>query len=332
MNEKGFLTPNGKPWRTSNLHYMLTNPFYHGEFYYQERLWPGSHEPYYPKHRYEERLRRLGDGFRGQRKRNFEFHFSGLVRCDCGRLMTGEMKKGRYVYYGHQCARTNRMTYLPEGRLLGLLGEAVEESCFSPMFAANLKQYFKDAFDRRRRDSQAELDRVDRKLTTIDEKRGRLIELYADARIDRETLNQKMSDLNSEADRLGRYRTACAGETGKILPEIIKAIELLRDDPAVFLGASNEKKAILFKGFGSGVTVRGEKLSINWKKPYSFLMRPALLKAKEEIKKADLERVPASGRKRQPQSSRLSHHAPPVGQFQNAIDAIVEDFLLYLAG
>ncbi len=332
MNEKGFLTPNGKPWRTSNLHYMLTNPFYHGEFYYQERLWPGSHEPYYPKHRYEERLRRLGDGFRGQRKRNFEFHFSGLVRCDCGRLMTGEMKKGRYVYYGHQCARTSRMAYLPEGRLLGLLEEAVGESCFSPMFAANLKQYFKDAFDRRRRDSQAELDRVDRKLTTIDEKRGRLIELYADARIDRETLNQKMSDLNSEADRLGRYRTACAGETGKILPEIIKAIELLRDDPAVFLGASNEKKAILFKGFGSGVTVRGEKLSINWKKPYSFLMRPALLKAKEEIKKADLERVPASGRKRQPQSSRLSHHAPPVGQFQNAIDAIVEDFLLYLAG
>ncbi len=75
------------------------------------------------------------------------------------------------------------------------------------MFAANLKRYFKDAFDRRRKESQAELNRVDRKLTAIDEKRSRLIELYADAGIDRETLNQRISEFNSATDRLERYRT-----------------------------------------------------------------------------------------------------------------------------
>lgn len=60
-------------------------------------------------------------------------------------------------------------------------------------------------------------------------------------------------------------------------------------------------------------------------------MRPTLLKAKEEVGKAESETAPALKRKKTTRS-RLSFYAPPVGQFQNAIDSIIEDFLLYLAG
>ncbi len=69
----------------------------------------------------------------------------------------------------------------------------------------------------------------------------------------------------------------------------------------------------------------GERLTIQWKKPYSFLMRPALLKEKSKIENQDEKG--AAGK-----SSRKSYRAPPVGLFQNAINSVIEDFLLYLAG
>jgi hypothetical protein len=63
-------------------------------------------------------------------------------------------------------------------------------------------------------------------------------------------------------------------------------------------------------------------------------MRPALIKAKEDTEKTDLEEEresPPALKQKNPQLWR-AFGAPPAGQFQNAIDAIIEDFLLYLAG
>lgn len=277
LNAKGIGTPKGTLWRTSNLHYMLTNPFYHGEFSYQDTLWPGTHAPYYPRTRFEERLKRLGDGFRGRKKRTFEFPFTGMLRCSCGRTLTGEKKKGRYVYYGHRCARTGRMEYVPEGRLLEMLDANIGESCFSPMFAGNLKRLFRDAFDRRRRDNQAELDRIELKRSDLDQKRSRLLDLYTDDAMDRASLNRKMAEINSEADRLELYRASLGQDMKRVLSEICDAIDSLRERPRKFLTAPNEQKAALLRDLADRVTIDSGATRLSWKKPHSFLMRPALL-------------------------------------------------------
>ena len=89
----GYRTKTGRAWRTSQLHRMLTNPFYHGEFLFKEELFKGSHEPYYDKERYTDRLSRLGGRFVGEKKRDFEFLLSGYLKCSCGKVMTGDYKK-----------------------------------------------------------------------------------------------------------------------------------------------------------------------------------------------------------------------------------------------
>lgn len=309
LNEKEIRTPKGAVWRKSNLHYMLTNPFYHGEFSYQDKLWPGNHPPLYPRTRFVERLERLGDGFRGRKKRTFEFPFSGMLRCSCGRTMTGEKKKGRYVYYGHRCARTGRMEYVPEGRLLEMLDANIGESCFSPMFAGNLKRLFRDAFDRRRKDNQAESDRIEMKRAGLNEKRSRLLDLYTDNAMDRESLNRKMTEINSEADRLELYRASLGQDMKRVFSEICDAIDYLRDRPREFLEARPEQKAVILRNLAERVTIHSGAIQLAWTKPHSFLMRPALLELHpEEGTKGRKER-----RTRVRTSSKPSSCAPPAG-------------------
>ena len=277
LNEKEVGTPKRSLWRTSNLHYMLTNPFYHGEFSYQGKLWPGNHAPYYMRARYEERLERLGDGFRGRKKRTFDFSFAGILRCSCSRTMTGEKKKGRYVYYGHRCARTGRMEYVSESRLLEMLDTNIGESCFSPMFANNLKRLFRDAFDRRRRDNQAELDRIELRRADLDEKRGRLLDLYTDDAMDRQSLNRKMAEINSEADRLELYRASLGQDMKRVFSEICAAVDYLRDRPKAFLDALPQDKARLLRAMAEKITLKDGRANLTWQKPHSFLIRPAIL-------------------------------------------------------
>lgn len=323
LNAEGIPTPKGKQWRSSGLHYTLTNPFYHGEFWYQDRLWPGKHAPYYSKSRYEERVKRLGDGFRGMKKRTFQFRLAGLVRCSCGRLMSGEIKKGRYIYYGHRCERTGSVSYIPENKIFALMDDTVRKSCFSPMFSENLKRTFKKTFEQRTKDNHSELDRISAKLKAIDEKRARLIDLYTDSTIDREFLNRKMSELNSETDQLERYRGALGKDTGKTLELICKTIDSLRDEPDALLSASLDQKPENLRNLADGITINSDTLSLRWKKPYSFLMKPVLLEARNS--------APPEKKTGRSESSESSKHAPPPGEFQNVLSSIIEEFVLYLA-
>ena len=63
LNQKGIKTISGRNWTKGNLHRFLTNPFYHGDFYYNGKIWPGKHKGYYDVNRYDERVQRLGNKF-----------------------------------------------------------------------------------------------------------------------------------------------------------------------------------------------------------------------------------------------------------------------------
>ena len=217
--------------------------------------------------------------------------------------MSGEIKKGRYIYYGHRCERTGALSYIPENKIFALMDETVRKSCFSPMFSENLKRTFKKTFQQRKKDNHAELDRIAAKLKAIDEKRARLIDLYTDATIDRESLNRKMSALNIETDQLERYRAALGKDTGKTLELICKTIDSLRDEPATMLSADPDHKPETLRNLAEGITIDGGVLTLRWKKPYSFLMKPVLLEARHS--------APPEKKEGRSESSESSHHAPP---------------------
>ncbi|MCE7956786.1 recombinase family protein [Acidobacteria bacterium ACD] len=95
---------------------ILRNPAYHGTFRWAGTLYSGAYEPLVSKETFDQ-VQRVLDGRRNGGAPGHVFTFSGLLRCQtCGGLMSGMLKKGRYVYYSCQ-GRMGCRRFYPE-RLL----------------------------------------------------------------------------------------------------------------------------------------------------------------------------------------------------------------------
>ena len=88
----------GKYLSISNVHHLLTNPFYAGILEWNGESYPGAHKPMVTLDEFERVQRFLRRQGKPSPKRYF-FPFTALIRCgECGRMITAENKKNRYGY------------------------------------------------------------------------------------------------------------------------------------------------------------------------------------------------------------------------------------------
>ena len=85
----------------SALHTILHNRTYTGEFVWKGKIYKGKHEPIISVDLYE----KVQDVLHGRHRAKLrhvknDFAFSSLIRCGhCGCALTGDIKKGKYIYY-----------------------------------------------------------------------------------------------------------------------------------------------------------------------------------------------------------------------------------------
>lgn len=99
---EGWKSTNNRPISTSQIHKLLSDPFFCGEFIWRDKLFKnGKHTPLISKELFysvQDRLQRKIKAGK-YRKHNFQFG-GGLLICDgCGRSVTWEIQKGHI--YGH---------------------------------------------------------------------------------------------------------------------------------------------------------------------------------------------------------------------------------------
>ncbi len=110
-------TKQGKLISLSQLQWLLKNPFYYGAFRWKGRTWAGSHQAVVPRELWDA----VQAAFSAHEKpvyRKHDFAYKGLLICgSCGRHLTAEIKKKRYVYYHCAGEEACRKTYIREERL-----------------------------------------------------------------------------------------------------------------------------------------------------------------------------------------------------------------------
>ena len=104
---EGFAYRSGAKVHKSVIHKILTNPIYSGDFDWAGERYRGTHEPIITKEIFDRVQEVMADkGHHRKRQQKHNWAFQGLVSCGhCGCALTGEIKKGRYVYYhctGHK--------------------------------------------------------------------------------------------------------------------------------------------------------------------------------------------------------------------------------------
>ncbi|MBN2286071.1 MAG: recombinase family protein, partial [Tissierellales bacterium] len=98
-SEMGLRTRKGNTVSRSNIHKMLKNPIFIGDFIWKGVYFKGKHNPIISRECFETVQGVLKNRTR-PRNTKHKFAFRGLIKCGhCGCSVTSEIKKGKYVYY-----------------------------------------------------------------------------------------------------------------------------------------------------------------------------------------------------------------------------------------
>ncbi len=164
---------------------LLKNPFYKGQFIWEEKLYSGTHTPLISAELFEQ----VQAVFRGHNKpkyRKHDFAFSGLLHCaydNCA--VTAEFKKNRYTYYrctgyrgkcdlprfreeelGDRLAVTLRDIYIPDDVLLQLEKSLLTDKGREEAIRKEQGERWQRRLTAvRHRIDQAYLDKLDGKIT-----------------------------------------------------------------------------------------------------------------------------------------------------------------------
>lgn len=274
INAKGYRTLAGHAWQSSSLHFLLTNPFYHGEFEFKGKLWPGIHQPYYDKSRFEARKARLSNLFIGKRKRVFEFGLSRILRCSCGRMYTGDFKKNKYVYYRHVCEGNPAKIYLREEEIMTKIHTAFSSLGFIRGAAEKLEQRLHEYARNNKQQDSGTSRSLNRQLAGLNRKKERLLDLYAEAEIDKAVLINKIEQLTAQGEKIKAELKRETISTPKILSEVSKAMNKILDLPNIYLNSNRESQLKIIRQTTREIVLdaKYQSLTVIWQDPMNILL------------------------------------------------------------
>ena len=168
----------GRVFSDSYLARILKNPFYVGKFYWDGKLYPGTHTPLLSQDLFDQ-VQAVFLGHNKPKQSRHQFAFGGLLQCAYDNCMvTTELKKNRYTYYhctGYRgkCA----LPYMREEDLAKRLAPILKDIHIPDDILATLEHSLLHDKDRAEEQIKTERDRLMQRLAQL---RGRLEGAYTD--------------------------------------------------------------------------------------------------------------------------------------------------------
>ena len=270
----GLIHPrSGRRMTKSEIHRILHNPIYAGEFDWNGLRYRGVHEPLISREVFDavQEVFTIGNRPRYTKHRHA---FAGLIRCAlCGCAMTAELKKNRYIYY-HCTGFRGRCgnSYVREEELSRLFGEAVRRVEVEADVADWIAQALRDSqADKERFHGTAVLQLQQRCLAI----QRRLDRAYDDRLADKITADlwerkslEWETELQAVRREIGRHERA----SHDYVVTGLKILELAKDAPRLFAAQDPDQQARLLRTLVSNCSFDRGSLSVTYIKPFDLLV------------------------------------------------------------
>jgi site-specific DNA recombinase len=258
----------------SEVHRILRNPIYAGDFLWKGRRYEGRHQPLISKGLFEA-VQAVFCSANRPRYTKRRHAFAGLVTCGrCGCAMTAELKKGRYVYYHCTGGRGPcGNSYVREEDLSRLFADAVRRV----QVPAHVADWIAEAL----RDSQADKEQFHRTaLMHLQQQylavQARLDRAYDDqiaGRISEELWRRKSGEWEMELASI-RRETAKHEQASHSYSETgSKILELAKQAHSLFIRQDPSEQARLVRTLVSNSTFDRGSLSVTYVKPFDLLVQ-----------------------------------------------------------
>ncbi len=303
------------------IHLILRNPIYAGEFRYDGKMYR-SKDPVLVERDVWQRVQARLDGFPDTRPGPRNLVYQGLMVCGhCGAKVTGEVHKERYTYY--RCAQLctkDKHTYVREERITEQLAEAVMRGLQLPpglleVATKVLKAARVDVVEEtavRLADARARYDRIKRLL-------DKAYEDKLEGRIDDAFFCRKRFEwegaMQSAHDDVARYTRADL----KVMDVALEVLELVSSAYNAFIRKTPVQQRALLNLLLLNCELRSGVVTPTYREPFNYLAQIAKAGSDDDAESANLDprhqvwsgRLDLNQRPLAPQASALPGCATP---------------------
>ena len=247
-----------KPLSYSNVHRILSNPFYYGVFLYKGEIFPGIHTPIIDKDLFDKAQEVLKQRSKPISNREHYFVFRGMLNCaECGCQITAETQKGHNYYH---CTKRrgdcSQSLYVREENLARQMKDAIQKVAIDDgLFSQCMKEV-------ERRKALLEADRIynermaEGKIQEIDLQLERLLNLSVSGAISPEEYREKKAQLINAKFELQQGGTS----DGKWLEHLKNFVTLAHQATYIAAEANYEALRDYCKIFGSNLRLASANL------------------------------------------------------------------------
>ena len=259
LDDSGVPTFSGSKWHPASIHNLLKNETYTGRTIYRRTSVSMVRDPKTGRKKrqrteqdpsrwidvegaspriveqdvFESAKRMLDDPERRRRGRRIhEYALSGRTKClECGKAMVGQTLKGRYRYY--RCRRAFAGPKHDRCTALYVRADALEQAVKAEAvrILANPELVVAEA-ERLRTQDVAQVDEVDinSQLTSLENRRGRLLKLYEMGEINDEYFIRESNKLKAEIAKVHvRDSLSRSSDTGPVATDLKQACRRIED-------------------------------------------------------------------------------------------------------
>jgi site-specific DNA recombinase len=266
----------GKNISRAYLHTILTNPFYRGNFVWGGHLYRGTHGTFIGSDLYD-RVQAVLRGHNKPRYGKQEIAFRGLLTCaedNC--RITGERKKGKYVYYrctGYRgkCA-TPRFT---ESEMAEKLGEVLKCIQIPDDVLVSLQESL--VRDQKQVGNHAAVQRsaLQQRLAALRRQMDQAYQDKLDAKITEEFWDRRMREWSEDEQRILEALGGLEQPAPQQLLTAQRTLELAHKAYSLYLTRNPREQAQLLQIVLLNCAIDGTSISPTYKKPFDLIFQRA---------------------------------------------------------
>jgi DNA invertase Pin-like site-specific DNA recombinase len=276
----------------TNLHKMLTNPFYIGRFEWSGQTYQGKHPCFIRPELYEQAQSVLN----GHNKPKYSKHamaFRGMLTCahdNCA--VTAELKKNKYVYYrcsGYRgkCA----LLRFREQEIADRLGQVLQDVYIPEEVVRGIGASLQKVHVQMRNQAEQERARLERELAALYSHMDAAYTDKLDGKITEEFWQRKQADWQTEDMRIKSLISGLGEDkSGERLLEVRRILELAQKAYFLYFMRKPTEQAELLRKVLLNCSIDAVSLYPTYRKPFDLIFKRA--KNKEWSGREDLNLRP----------------------------------------
>jgi site-specific DNA recombinase len=272
--EEGLRSLAGGKVPRSNIHKVLTNPLYYGEFRWKGKYYHGNYEPLIAHDLFERVQYVLGEkGLRRTRRQKHDWAFHELVSCGhCGCAFVAEIKKGRYIYY-HCTGNKGKCPekYVREEEIARQFGEALQAIHLDGEVLSWVVTALKDNHQDAKRYHDEQIATLQKQYRKLQERLDRMYIDKLDGTISHEQYERMSASFRKEQSDLLRQSEKHQQANQTYLDEGVRLLELAQRAVLLYEKQTMREKRRLLDFVCSNSKWQEGKLIPTYRKPFDLL-------------------------------------------------------------